>query len=302
MELRHLRYFIAVAEHESVRVAAQSIHVTQPALSRQLQDLEEELGIALFDRTPRGLKLTAAGSVFLDGARRTLAAVHSAKRLAQQTAAGQEGHLRIGFIENAGWDGLVPDTFNRLQAEAPRLDIELVPLNTMVQVRELQAGSLDGGFINLFMTLPEGICARPVVQNNVMLAAPRNWDLPADAPLTAAMLSGRPMVGFPRAAHPAYYDRLLAACTAAGLTLNVVQDVSTETAIMSLVSAGIGCAIVNTANRGRPPALVRFLDIADLSVPMPLTFVYRKDNTNPALTRFCAALEATIASAACGSD
>jgi len=286
MELRHLRYFLAVAEQESVRSAAKRVNVTQPAISRQIKSLEEELGFALFDRAPRGLKLTAAGRFYLGEARRLLAELQSAGRVGARIADGLMGHLRIGLVENAGWDGLVPELFAGFQSAAPDVRLELVPLNTPAQLERLGDGTLDGGLVHLFDEPPAAFDRVVLLEHGVALAVPSGWDLPADGPVRARDLADRPFVTFPRSAYPDYYDRLLAACRLAGLTPRIVQEVSTEAAILSLVSAGIGAAIVNAANRGRPPARARFLDLADVDIRLPLSFVWRRDDGDPALRRF----------------
>src|SRR5882672_5828565 len=105
MELRHLRYFVAVGEHQHYGRAAQHLRVAQPALSRQIQDLEEEIGFKLFDRLPRGVKISAAGKHFLEDARRILQQVNEATARAGRVARGQSGTLRVGFTENASWHG-----------------------------------------------------------------------------------------------------------------------------------------------------------------------------------------------------
>lgn len=286
MELRHLRYFIAVAEYESVREASERLHVTQPAISRQIQDLEDMLGFSLFHRTTRGLKLTEAGQLFLHESRRMLAQLDSAAQNAKLAAQGKQGQLRIGFVENAGWDGVVPDTFSRFQQTAPRVSIELAPMYTPAQISDIESGALDGGFVYLFEPVAERFVAHPLLEHDVVLAVPRRWGMPDDQPVSAQALSGRPFITFRRPVYPLYYDKLIAACSNVGLTLNVVQEVSSESSILSLVSAGIGAAIVNSANRGRPPAQAQFLPLQDLSIPLPLAFIHLKSNTNPALAHF----------------
>ncbi|MFC4518476.1 LysR family transcriptional regulator [Cupriavidus pinatubonensis] len=291
MELRHLRYFIAVAEHESIRLAAEHIHVTQPAISRQIHDMEEELGFALFSRTPRGLKLTTAGKAYLRDARAALDRLEAAARAAQRISAGVQGYLRLGFVENSGWDGAVPHVFRRFQAEVPGVRIELVPMNTPQQLDALREGSLDGGFIYQYGPLEPSLATVPLATNNVVLAVPHAWTLPAHdgsrQPTVALRdIAGWPFITFPRAVYPLYYDRLIGACQSLGITLDVVQEVSTEAAVLSLVCAGVGAAIVNSANLGRPPALARFASLSDLSIPMPLVFVHHADTTDPALERF----------------
>ncbi len=286
MELRHIRYFIAVAEHESVRLAAKRVNVTQPAISRQIQHLEEELGFALFDRSPRGLKLTAAGVFYLAEARRALAMLQSAGEAGHRIAKGLKGHLRIGFVENVGWDGLVPDLLAQFQSRSPDVRLEMLPLNTPAQLQRLAEGALDGGLVYVFDGLPPGLEQIQLLEFGVVLAAPRAWGLPEGAPVKARDLSDRPFVAFPRSVYPEYYDRLLTACRQAGLTPRIVQEVTTEAAILSLVSAGVGAAIVNAANRGRPPARAQFVGLEDIDIRLPLSFVWSGDSANPALRRF----------------
>lgn len=288
MELRHLRYFIAVAEHRSVRLASEQLHITQPAVSRQIQDLEQELGLLLFERSSRGLTLTAAGEGYLRDARQAMALLDAAAQSARRVAAGLQGRLRLGCVENAGWDGLVPQAFSRFQAAAPEVRIELEVLNTPEQLRAIADDALDGGFIYQYEPLPDAIAGIPLLEHNVVLALPRCWDTGHDEtqPIALRSLAERPFVTLPRAAYPGYYDRLIGACQQQGVHLKVAQEASTETAILSLVCAGIGAAIVNSANLGRPPAQARFFRLQDLSLPMPLTFVSRQDAANPALARF----------------
>jgi len=118
MELRHLRYFVAVGEEQHYGRAAQRLRVAQPALSRQIQDLEDEVGFKLFERLPRGVKLSAAGKLFLEDARRILQQVSEAAARAARVARGQSGTLRIGFTENASWHGVVPDSLRKFPTAA----------------------------------------------------------------------------------------------------------------------------------------------------------------------------------------
>ncbi|WEY42431.1 LysR family transcriptional regulator [Paraburkholderia sp. SUR17] len=286
MELRHLRYFIAVAELRSVRAASEQLHVTQPAISRQIQDLEDAIGAVLFERTPRGLKLTAAGEAYLHEAREILARVDAANRLARQIAAGLRGHLRIGFVENAAWSGIVSAALRTFEQKVPHVSLELQPMNTPEQLDAIAAGRLDGGFCYRVGVLPDGIAGVPVLEQNVVLAVPESWLLGKAGAVAAAELTGIPFIAFPRRVYPSYYDRLLAACAERGLTLDIRQEATTETAILSLVSAEMGAAIVNAANRERPPARVRFVELQDLSVPLPLEFCFMANGANAALQQF----------------
>jgi DNA-binding transcriptional LysR family regulator len=146
MELRHLRCYIAVAELRSVRAASEQLHVTQPAISRQIQDLEEAVDTALFERTPRALVLTAAGEAYLAQAREILARVDAANRLARQIASGLQGHSRVGFVENAAWSGIVSRALREFEQAVPHVTLELQPMNTPEQLESIVAGRVHGGF------------------------------------------------------------------------------------------------------------------------------------------------------------
>src|ERR1700731_4701727 len=128
MELRHLRYFMAIGEEQHYGRAARRLRVAQPALSRQIQDLEKELGFALFDRLPRGVKLNSAGKLFLEDARRILQEVEEAKLRAERVATGKAGTLRVGFVEALSWHGVVPDSIRLFRSRLPDAELELHPL------------------------------------------------------------------------------------------------------------------------------------------------------------------------------
>jgi DNA-binding transcriptional LysR family regulator len=286
MELRHLRYFVAVADSRSLRLAAERIHVTQPAITRQIHDLEAELGVELFVRTPWGVTLTPAGELFLSETRTVFEVLDAAMRSARRVASGIQGRLRIGFVEHAGWTGVVPEVFQRFRQEVPDVGLELLPLGTREQLAALEDDRLDGGFVHVFDELPGEIAAIPIQECGVVLAIPERWALPTTLPVPARKLNGKPFICFPRHTNPAYHDLLIGKCREAGLTLEIVQEVSSEAAILSLVSAGVGAAIVNAANRERPLALTRFIDFLDLNVPLLLAFAYKASNSNAALPRF----------------
>src|SRR5437773_906423 len=147
MELRHLRYFVAVGEEPHYGRAAERLGVAQPALSRQIQDLEKELGLPLFDRLPRGVKLNAAGKLYLADARRILQEVEGTKLRAERVARGQAGTLRVGFVEALSWHGVVPDSFRRFRRQQPDVELDLHSMLSNQQVEAVQSGKLDAGFI-----------------------------------------------------------------------------------------------------------------------------------------------------------
>src|SRR5688500_95721 len=147
MELRHLRYFVAVGEEQHYGRGAQRLRVAQPALSRQIQDLEEEIGFKLFDRLARGVKLTSAGQLYLEEVRRLLKQVDEVTTRAKRVASGQSGTLRVGFIESMSWHGIVPDSFREFRAQEPEAELQIQPLSSAGQVEAVRSGELDAGFV-----------------------------------------------------------------------------------------------------------------------------------------------------------
>ena len=295
MELRHLRYFLAVAEHENVRAASERLHVTQPAVSRQIQDLEDELGLQLFERLPRGLRLSRSGTAFREDVLHLMDALQAACDRARRVASGEVGVLRVGYVEVAGWEGIVPNSFHAFRQTAPGVRLELVPSGTPEQLARIADGDLDGGFIYQFGALPRGIESIALQQHDVLLALPVGGpDRPRGA-IRLRDLAGTPFVFFHRSSYPAYHDHLLAACAGGGLVPHIVQGAQNEAAVLSLVSAGIGVAIVNDRNRFRPPARVEFAAIRDLQVPLPLVFAFHDDRPNPALEPLLAHLRGAAA-------
>src|SRR5689334_24251213 len=148
MELRHLRYFVAVGEEQHYGRAARRLRVAQPALSRQIQDLEEELGFKLFQRLSRGVKLSEPGKLFLADARRILQEVSEAAVRAGSVASGRSGTLRVGFTENASWRGVVPESFRRFREQQPGAELQLRPAASWEVLEAIRSGRLDAGFVN----------------------------------------------------------------------------------------------------------------------------------------------------------
>ncbi|KAA0020290.1 LysR family transcriptional regulator [Salinicola corii] len=292
MELRHLRYFVAAAEHGSVHEAAEQLHISQPTVSRQIHDLEDDLGATLFLRSARGLELTPVGEMFLRRAKRLLEDVEAAKVHAGRMAQGLSGRLSLGFVENATWGGLLPQILMRFKQHAPDVDLELLPLNSSDQIAQLESGRLDGGFIYPFGGIAPCMETLALDTHNVVAALPSAWLSETSPPHKLEELADRDFITFPRQIYPAYFDHLQRVCLSLGVPLRSIQTAETETAILSLVSSGMGAAIVNSANRFRPPSLIELVELENLSIPLTLTFIHAASNPNPALRSFLAIMEA----------
>ena len=289
MELRHLRYFVAVGEEQHYGRAAQRLRVAQPALSRQIQDLEDEVGFKLFERLPRGVKLSAAGKLFLEDARRILQQVNEAAARAARVARGQSGTLRIGFTENASWHGVVPDSLRMFRERQPDAELQLRPAGSVDQVEDIRSGRVDAGFVFNLPRNDEELDQLRVAMQHVELAAPKGHPLSKLRKLRLRDLVDAPFVWFPRREAPAFYDRLMHECYRGGLkSPRIVQEAANEATILSLVSHGMGVGWVNETARWRCPKQVVILSITDLNMPLPMALAWRRDNTSPLLASFIA--------------
>jgi DNA-binding transcriptional LysR family regulator len=287
MELRHLRYFVAVGEEQHYGRASRRLRVAQPALSRQIQDLEEEIGFKLFDRRPRGVKLSAAGALFLEDARRILREVSEAAARAACVARGQSGTLRIGFLENVSWQGVVPDSLRRFRERQPAAELHLQPAASLEQLDAIRSGRCDAGFVFFAPKADPDLDQVPVAIHRVELAAPKRHPLTKLKKLRLKDLTDVPFVWFPRWASPGFYDRLMHECYRGGFkSPRIVQEGLNEATILSLVSTGLGVGWVLESARWRCPETVAILPVIDLNLPLQLALTWRRDNTSPLLANF----------------
>ena len=286
MELRHLRYFVAVAEEENIRRAAKRLHIVQPALSRQMHHLEEEMECALFDRLPRGIRLNAAGKAFLESAREILSRTDEAVTHARRVAQGEAGRLHIGFIENASWFGVFPKSIQQYRVRYPNVGLDLRPMFSTDQFEAIIDGRLDAGFCYVFEAPPEGCQALLLRMDKVVLAVPRRYGWKRRGEVRLEDLKTQAFVGLSRSLAPAYVDRIVSTTYAGGLSPNIVQEAIDERTLLSLVSAGIGIGFCNSAHEGRKPQLVDLVPVVDFDLKLPLCFVWNRSNSSATLSAF----------------
>lgn len=299
MELRHLRYFVAVGEEQHYGRAARRLRVAQPALSRQIQDLEEEIGFQLFDRLPRGVKINAAGECFLKEARSILQQVNDAATRARRIASGQSGTLRVGFVESISWHGLVPASFRRFRSRQPHAELQLRPTSSAEQFEAISSGSLDAGFAFALATADSHLARLDIGALKLVLAAPQDHPLTSRKSVRLRDLKDAEFVWFPRRESPAFYDRLMSECLRGGLeSPRIIQEAVNEATILSLVSCRLGVAFVSDAARWRCPQSVTLIPVKDLHVKLPLVLVWRKDNTSPLLAKFIADVQSHLTASA----
>ena len=292
MELRHLRYFVAVAEELHFGRAAERLFIAQPPLSQQIQQLERELGVSLFARTSRRVQLTPAGEAFLTEARQILAGVTHAAGAAQRAARGETGWLGIGFAASATYD-LLPAVLHDFRASFPEVALSLQELNAAEQAAALDAKTIHVGFARPYAPHPDA--AVSAVQREPFLAAfPEAHPMAADTPLRLSELADEPFISFPELPKPSYAEAVHLACESAGFTPCVVQEVREMQTALSLVAAGFGVALL--------PASVRHLHrdgvvYRPLKEPAPrteLAVVSRLDDPSPTLQNFLAIVQAQV--------
>jgi DNA-binding transcriptional LysR family regulator len=293
MELRHLRYFVGVGEEQHFGRAAKRLHVAQPALSRQIQDLERDLGFALFDRLPRGVRLNAAGKLFLTDARRILQDVEEAKLRAERIAHGKAGTLRIGIATAVSWHGLVVDAFRQFRRQQPDAELELHHLLSVHQVEAILSGRLDAGFAASLTPWDKDLAHWEFAQDRMVLAVPKGHALTKQKGIRLRDLRNLPFVWFPRWVNPVIYDRMTGACARGGLSApRIVQEATDRDTTLGLVQCRIGIAWMTESTRWHCPRGIDLLPVVDMNVRLPFNLIWKKDNTSPLLQKFVAQVEA----------
>jgi len=293
MELRHLRYFVGVAEEQHFGRAAERLRIAQPSLSRQIQDLESEMGFLLFDRLPRGVRLSAAGKLFLSDARRILQDVDEAKRRAERIALGKAGTLRIGIATAVSWHGLVVDSFREFRRRQPDVELELHHLLSVHQIEAILSGRLDAGFAASLTPWHKDLAHWEFVQDRMLLAVPKGHHLTKREGIRLRDLRDMPFVWFPRWVNPVIYDQLMRACARGGLSApRIVQEATDRDTNLGLVQCRIGIAWMTESTRWHCPRDIVLLPVVDMNVRLPFSLIWKKDNSSPLLQKFVAQVEA----------
>jgi DNA-binding transcriptional LysR family regulator len=286
VELRHLRYFVAVGEEEHFGRAAERLHVVQPALTRQVRQLEEELGCALFERLKWGVRLTEAGKSFLEQAKRLLSDLGRGVDRTRLVAQGKVGRLRVGFSETATHGGELPSILRHFRASWPDVQLELFPGTSLSAGEQLRNREVDVALVYIPPTTLRELGSHTISVERIVLALPRAHPLVKRKRLRLGDLRDESFVWFPRTANSHVYDRVLSACHTAGVALKIVQEVNSDTTGLSLVAGGIGLSfVIESAKRTRPNGVV-LRELEDLRVTAQLFAIWRKDNKAPALQTF----------------
>lgn len=308
-DLRQLRYFVAVAEEQHFGRAAARLSMTQPPLSQAIRALEETLGVELFARTRRSVELTAVGADLLPEVRRLLAAAEALRPLAQSLARGEAGVLALAFVSTADY-GLLPLLLRDFGARHPRVRLQLAEATSDVQIDELVAGRIDAGLV--IAPLPPRHAAQlaylPVAREPLVVAMPaelsartgeaagerdnardsadsaeHDW---CETPVSLADLADVPLVVFPRHLAPGFHDTIMDCYGAVGLAPRVGQEAIQMQTIVSLVSAGMGIALVPQSLRHLRRTGVVYRPLAEAAPTIETGLVWRAAEVSPVLAAF----------------
>lgn len=296
MELRHLRYFIAVAEERSFLKAAERLHISQPPLSTQIKDLEVELGVTLLDRSSKGITLTVPGEVLYGEARAVLARVEHARVSMRRAARGEEGRLSIGFVSIVDYS-FFPQALKLFRSRYPGVEVQLNELTTDAQVKELIVDNLDVG-IALAPVEHESLVFHHLASEALVLAAASDHPTlgSGKASVQLRQLAQEPFVMIPRPMAPGYYDSFSNFCRARGFVPKIAQRAKQMQTVISLVSNGFGIALVPESLTNLKRTGVTYTRLREKSPTIEIGFIHRKSDRNPAIQSFLTVVQETVAS------
>ncbi len=280
MDLRQLRYFVAVARERNFTRAAEQLHIAQPPLSRQIQQMEQELGVQLLVRSSRPIRLTDAGRLFYEEAQQVLGRVEQMKDAARRIGHGQRRVISIGFVASTLYAGL-PTVVRRLRQARPDADVRLVEMMSGPQVEGLKNGRIDVGFGRMRSSDPS-VERQVLREERLVVAIPPAFALAAeDTPLKPAALKGQKLVVYPSEPRPSFADQVLSLLGEHGVRPPQLQEVRDLQTALGLVAAETGvCLIPASARFLRSDLRYRLID--DQEATSPVVMSYRR-NEDPAL-------------------
>ena len=286
MELRHLRYFVAAAEAENVSRAALRLHVSQPALSRQIRDLEEELGFSLFERSAKSVRLTEAGKSFLAEARAVLERADEAVATARAIASGGRTELHVGYAPSPTVR-ITPAALRAFQALLPQVRVKLHDLST----EEMLAGIREGSLQIALLVRPNGGVLRglrfeELARDAMRLAVPPNHPLARARSVSLARAVAEPLVVFSRKEYPEYHEYLTALFAPTEKKLRLAEEHDSSASLIAAVESGIGVAVVPQSLSCSAGPRLKLIALSPDPEPIVIGALWRKDNLTPAAEMF----------------
>jgi len=293
LELRHLRYFIAVAEELSFTRAAERLHMAQPPLSTQIRQLEDELGAQLFVREKRRVYLTQPGREMLEHARAILAATVDAKDAVLRTASGETGELRLGYVPSAMFTEALPGVIRRFRKRYPRIQLYLHETPSVDQLYAIQNRELDVGILRRpDMSIPAGVCMEEWYQAPLVAALPKGHRLAARETLRIADLKDEPLILFPRQSGIGLYWRVVDLCVKAKFRPRIAHETRDYAVMIGLVSAGVGIALVPSDTQSIRLAGVTYRPVQGKDAVSAIQIAYRPDHGDEHVTHMLEELRA----------
>ena len=281
MELRHLRYFVCVATERSFSRASELLHIAQPPLSRQIQQLEEEVGTQLLHRG-RPITLTEPGRYFFEQARMILQRIEEMRAMTQRIAKGERKQFGIGFVASTLYDTL-PELIRRFRITMPGVEVALSEMTTLEQTIALKDGRIDIGFGRLRFE-DEQLTRSVIREERLVLAVPQGHPLTRiSGPVKLGATTSEPLILYPRAPRPSYADQVLSIYRDLGLNPMVDFEVREMQTALGLVAAGAGVSLVPSSVRRLGRDDVVYLDLSEPNVVSPIIMTYRSDDTSPLL-------------------
>ncbi|TFZ05097.1 LysR family transcriptional regulator [Ramlibacter rhizophilus] len=295
MELRHLRYFVAVAEAGHVTRAAERLGIQQPPLSQQIKSLEAELGMPLFHRHPKGVALTDAGRQLLGDAQRLLAQFTALQERMLAFAGGLRGRIDLSFTSSAAAHAFTPEVLRTCRSRHPDIQIHARENNAAEITEDVAAGRLHCGFLRVPVDRPEGVALETLLEEPCLLAVPVDHRLARtrSRPVQLRELQGERLILVRRPGAPGLYANLLDACARQGVAVTVAAEVERMMTNLNLVAAGEGLSVVPASMQGAHPHAVAYQPLApSIRLTAPLTLVYRaRDAVGPTGTFLALARE-----------
>ena len=292
MELRHLRYFIAVASNLNFSEASRRLHVAQPAISQTILDLEAELGVKLLLRTGRGVKLTAAGTAFLTEAQGVMLRADGARTVAQRASRGEIGCLRIGFLPCAAGP-FIPALVKSYRKKFPNVDVQLRDLNTEQQLKAFEDGKIDIGFARPFTKeRAKDFCTEVVYEDHLEIVLPAGHALAKKSVVDLKDVADETFVEYYRRGSPALFSEVYSTCRKAGFSPKAILEFEEMSSVILAVESGLGVSLTLGFFRGLLSRGSVVRQIKPASSKIPLCAIWPAGPQEPVLESFLQTLRA----------
>lgn len=286
LELRHMRYFLAVAEELNFGRAAEKLGIAQPNLSQQIKALEEIVGALLFDRTQRSVHLTAAGEYFLSEARETLAHAKTALTVAQRAGRGDIGKIAVGYVGSATFTGALVTIVGAFREANPNVDVTLAEMEMHDQLKQISGGTLDVGFIRPPVEMPLGVGSSLIMQEELSLAISERHELADATEVSLADFSEETFITPRHTPGESFHKHTTDACAAAGFIPRLGQQGADFVTIISMVAIGLGVALVPQSCSCVHLPGVRYKSMTRQPVLADLSLAYRRSEASPVARSF----------------